>query len=109
MSKEDNKNLKNGGEKMLEAMNNIDDKYLAEYDKSVKEGFVIGEKEGLFLLIDGKTAISGNTSLSDIYEKYADAYYQFDMKNDKIDNYVIQLFLDIVIMHYRASYVEKFT
>ncbi|MBQ3967196.1 MAG: VWA domain-containing protein [Lachnospiraceae bacterium] len=46
MSKEDNKNLKNGGEKMLEAMNNIDDKYLAEYDKSVKEGFVIGEKEG---------------------------------------------------------------
>ena len=46
MSKEDNKNLKNGGEKMLEAMNNIDDKYLAEYDTSVKEGFVIGEKEG---------------------------------------------------------------
>ena len=32
----------------------------------------IGEKEGLFLLIDGKTAISGNTSLGDIYEKYAD-------------------------------------
>ena len=46
MSKEDNKNLKNGGEKMLEAMNNIDDKYLSEYDTSVKEGFVIGEKEG---------------------------------------------------------------
>ena len=50
MSKEDNKNLKNGGEKMLEAMNNIDDKYLAEYDTSVKEGFVIGEKEGFVKL-----------------------------------------------------------
>ena len=32
----------------------------------------IGEKESLFLLVNGKYVITGNTILGDIYKKYAD-------------------------------------
>lgn len=41
-----------------------------------------------------------------VYEKYADAFFQIKMSETKLDDYLIHFLFDILSMHYRKKYMD---